>query len=284
MPRIGSVTIYEEGGPDFIWNALKAREVLRKEGKSTAELFELPSIYKDIESFHECITCRDIPQEVVNHAFPDHYRAWQWYLSAYPSSPRWYLEALLLSDLSLYEISKKLGDEELTLSIDVYKRAFFNVSKDKRNNLGWMRQYIWVPGMSHITNLYYYDFIYKAAAVYGSVYLLDSLISPDVLSPAALSWAQQMVRDTRARYMLTSGNTYINLNTDNDIIVQENIMRSWDAVNKETASSSANITDDAMTRLIEAVGNTAKLLSSGASNKNTETFNSAKYSDADIKL
>ena len=147
-----------------------------------------------------------------------------------------------------------------------------------------MRQYVWIPAMSHVTNLYYYDFIYKSAAVYGSVYLLDTLIKPETLPPASLAWAQQMVRDTRTKYMLTSGNVYTNLNTDNDIVVQENIVKSWDAVSKEAESSTANITDDAMTRLIEAVGNTAKLLSAGNTNNTREPFQSVKYSDTDIKL
>ena len=284
MARLSEVTIFENGGPDYVWSSLKALDDLRRSGKATHELFRFPEAYSDIRSFYDVITCRDIPQEVVNHAFPDHYKAWQWYLSSYPSSPRWYLEALLLTGLSLKDVAEKLGETVSPLSVDVYKRAFFNIPEDKRNNLGWMRQHVWVPSMSHVTNLYYYDFIYKAAAAYGSVYLLDSLISPSALPPASLAWVQQMVRDTRTKHMLTSGNIYTNLSTETDMLVQENIVKSWDAVNKEAESSTANITDDAMTRLIEAVGNTAKLLSSDGSSTLREDFRSAKYSDADIKL
>ena len=276
------ITFEEGGGPDHVWAFLKEKDAIKKSGKTTDELFELPEAYSDIASFYDVITCRDIPQEVVREAFPDHYKAWQWYLSSYPSSTRWYLEALLLTDLPLAEIVKKLGTEVSTLAVDVYKRAFFNVTKEKKDNLGWMRQYIWVPSMSHLTNLYYYDFVYKSAAVYGSVYLLDSLLSPAELPPAALAWAQKMVRDTRTKHMLTSGNIYTNLSADAEIIVQENIVKAWDSV-KEVESTTTSITDDAMTKLIEAVGNTAKLLSDNTEIKR-ETFNSAKYSDADIKL
>lgn len=271
-------------GPDFVWASLRDKSALKKEGKATTSLYELPDIYADIESFFNVLQNKDIPQEVILHAFPDHYKAWQWYISSYPSSQKWYLEALLLTDLPLYKIVEKLGESDSALAVDVYKRAFFNVPDEYKKNLGWMRRHIWVPSMLHTSNLYYYDFIYKSAAVYGSVYLLDTLISPEALPPATLAWTQQMVRDTRAKHMLTSGNMYTNLNTDNNIIVQENIVRYWDSVNKETQSTSANITDDAMHRLIEAVGNTAKLLSSGPSDTNIETFNSVKYSDADIKL
>lgn len=282
MARDGQVVIYEEGGPDFVWASLKARDALKREGKTTGELFTLPDLYADIAAFYDVITCRDIPQEVVNQAFPDHYKAWQWYLSSYPSSQKWYVEALLLTDLPLADIVKKLGPDVSPLTVDVYKRAFFNISEEKKKSLGWMRQYIWVPSMSHMTNLYYYDFIYKAAAVYGSPYLLETLLSPEELPPASLQWAQRLVRDTRAKHMLTSGNVYTNLSADNEILVQENIVKAWDSV-KEVESTTTSITDEAMTKLIEAVGNTAKLLSD-TSAVNKETFQSAKYSDADIKL
>lgn len=273
---------YESGGPDFVWASLKERDAIKRSGKATDELFVSPEEYSDIASFYDVISCRDIPQEVVREAFPDHYKAWQWYLSSYPSSSRWYLEALLLTSLSLSEIVKKLGTGISTLAVDVYKRAFFNVSEEKKHNIGWMRQYVWVPSMSHVTNLYYYDFVYKAAAVYGSVYLLDSLLTPEALSPAAVRWIQSLVKDTRTKHMLTSGNIYTNLSADAEIIIQENIVKAWDSV-KNTESTTTSITDDAMGKLIEAVGTTAKLLSNTDEVK-TETFKSAKYSDADIKL
>lgn len=284
MSKTSYLTIYNNRGPDFVWASLRDKSALKRDGKATSDFYELPEIYSDIASFFDVINNRDIPQEVILHAFPDHYKAWQWYISSYPSSQKWYLEALLLTDLPLYKIVEKLGETDAALAVDVYKRAFFNIPTEYKNNLGWMRSHIWVPSMLHTSNLYYYDFIYKAAAVYGSVYLLDTLISPEALPPATLAWTQQMVRDNRTKHMLTSGNIYTTLNTDNEIVVQENIVRYWDTINKETQSTSANITDDAMNRLIEAVGNTAKLLSSGASDTTIETFNSAKYSDADIKL
>ena len=130
MARIVKALGFETGGPSFVWRAMQNLEQLKKQGRETAELFDLPSVYDDIASFYTLATNRDVPQEIVNDAFPDHYMAWKWFLSTYPSSPRWYLEALLLTDLSLAEIANKVGYSISPLVVDIYKRAFFNITTD----------------------------------------------------------------------------------------------------------------------------------------------------------
>ena len=282
MARIVKALGFETGGPSFVWRAMQNLEQLKKQGRETAELFDLPPVYDDIASFYALATNRDVPQEIVNDAFPDHYMAWKWFLSTYPSSPRWYLEALLLTDLSLAEIANKVGYSISPLVVDIYKRAFFNITAEHKNNLGWMRQYIWVPGMTHQSSLFYYDFIYKLAAVYSGIKTIDMLITPEELSTESKKWIRQIISDYRDRYMLTSGNMYANLNIDNQVVVQEAISKEWAELTKASETSST-LTDDAMRLLVDAVGKSAVLLNKSDQLAPIETFQSLKYADDEIK-
>lgn len=282
MARVVKALGFEKGGPSFVWRSLQNSEQIKKQGRETAELFTLPAVYDDIASFYSLATNRDIPQEVVNDAFPEHFIAWKWFLSTYPSSQRWYLEALLLTDLSCTDIAYKIGDDVSPLVVDIYRRAFFNVTPSCKDNIGWMRQYVWVPGMTHQSTLFYYDFIYKLAAFYSGPVTLDMLSSPQDLSAEHKQWIRKVISDYRDKYVLTSGNMYANLNIDNQVVIHETISKEWAEIAKASENTST-LTDDAMRLLVDAVGKSAVLLNKGAKLDSVENFQSLMYSDDEIK-
>lgn len=271
------------GGPARVWETLQRRSTASRAGLNTGDLLQLSDLYADIGSFYEVVMCKTIPQEVTRDAFPDHYLAWQWFISNYPASPKWQLEALILADLPLKIIVKETHGKISPLVIDVYRRAFFNIEKEQKESPGWMHQHVWSPGMSSSSNLYFYDFIYKIAALYGGSRILRAISEPKTLGKDTRKWIADIVDDCRARYMLNVGNMYAKLDDMNKVIVTESIQKEWAALREATGPSN-NVTDVSMDLLIKAVGQTAQLLDKNANRPNRQTFLSAKYDDSEIKL
>ena len=272
---------FNVGGPDNVWASLHAKAALNRAKRNTVNMFPLEEGSEDIEQFFEVVMDRTIPQEVVKDAFPDHYRALQWFTSSFPSSARWYVEALLLTPLRVPEIAEVADYDCSPLVIDIYKRAFFSVSPEKRSNNGWMRQYIWTPALEHSTNLYFYDFILKLAACYGGPAVLNTLILPQVMDPKTKSWLRDAVMDQRDRGVLTTSNVYTKLSPEHQIVSQEATCREWQAVQK--AADMDGLGTDGMNMLMQAVKKTVKIISSDSEVDNTYRFISEQYADSEIK-
>ena len=276
-----TTVVYDKEGPDAVWATLHTKAAIKRSRRNTSAMIPIGSDNEDIERFYEIITDHTIPQEVARDAFPDHYKALSWFTAGYPSSPRWYVEAMLLTDVPLIEITKVAAYDISPLVIDIYKRAFFNVSVEKRQNVGWMRQYIWTPAMEHSTNLYYYDFVLKLAGCYGGPEVLNALVLPSVMSGESKAWLQDVVLDQRDRGVLTSGNVYAKLSPDQQAITQSQTYKDWQAV--RDAAASQGVGADSMQLLMEAVKNTVQIINSESSVDSRYEFISEKYTDDQIK-
>lgn len=111
-----------------MWNAVVGRAALRRNDNYSWRLITVPEDCADIEEFYRIYSDRRIPQEVVKDAFPDHFLATTWYVSTFPSSPRWPVEAWLLAGLSVQEVAAKVSPANPVLAVDVYRRAFFQLA------------------------------------------------------------------------------------------------------------------------------------------------------------
>lgn len=267
---------YDTEGPDFVWAALQARAARARIGKTTVPITPLPPEYADIESFFTVFTDHTIPKEVVKDAYPDHFLAVTWYTSAYPSSPRWYLEALLLTEESLQDIAALVAPSAPVLAIDVYKRAFFNITPEKKNNPGWMRQYLWGPASARTNALYYHDFILKMAGFLEGAELLNQLVKPGALSDKASNWLKYTAQDQRLRMVLTSGGAYGKLSPELKMTVAETVHKDW--VDKGTGRED-ELGSAAMQQLMDAVQSSIGVTKTEEELPSQYEFTSKMYDD-----
>jgi len=247
-------------GPDFVWATLQARGSKSRAGKKTVPLEALSPVYADIEAFYSVFTDHSIPQEVVKNAYPDHYLATTWYTSAYPSSSRWYLEALLLTEADIQTIARCIAPSAPVLAVDVYKRAFFNITPEKKQNPGWMRQYIWGPASARTNALYFHDLILKMAGCFEGIEMLNQLVQPNRLSSEATAWLKATAQEQRLRLVLTTGGAYGKLSPEIQISVTEAVHKDW--AEKGTGRED-ELGNEAMHQLMDAVHNSIGVIKTG---------------------
>lgn len=265
-------------GPARLWRRIQKRAQIRSRGESPAVL-PIPVEDSDIESFYEVMTDHTIPMEVVEQAFPDHYRAVRWYLSTSQSSPRWLLEAYLLTGRPMDGILQETGMKDFSLSVDIYRRAFFNVLPEQLESPVWMNTHIWVPGSLHANGLYYYDYILKLAAV-SRPDLILILASPRHLPSEAQKWLRHTVEDHRDRQALAAGNIASKAPVETQVMITENTLRDWRA-DRESEGLAAQ-DSEALRELMEVVERNVSIPRPEDKLPDIQEFISEKYSDEDI--
>lgn len=272
------VTTDESEGPARLWRRIQRRAHMKARGESCAVL-PIPVEDSDIESFYDVMSDHSIPLEISEQAFPDHYRAMRWYLTTSPSSPRWLLEAFLLTGRTIDDILSSTGLARWSLSVDIYKRAFFDVTPDQLNSPTWMNTHIWVPGSMHTTNLYYYDYILKLAAV-SRPELILTLASPKQLPTDALKWLRMTVEDRRDRVALAAGNIAAKAPVETQVVMNENTYRGW-REDRESEGLAAQ-DSEALRELMGVVERYVGIPRHDETLPETQEFQSEKYSDEDI--
>lgn len=265
-------------GPSRVWRIVQRRAALRISG-SDPEILPMPDEYADIEDFYSVMTDRSIKQEIVERAYPDHYRALKWYLTTAPSSTRWLLEAWLLTCRPFDDILSRSGLTDHRLAADVYRRAFFNVDESLRSSQAWMSANIWIPASMHQTALYYYDYILKLAAVMKAD-LIDALMTPSHLSNDAVRWLRQTVEDIRDRSVLLTGNLTGRLAPEFRMSSNENTMKVW---REDRASEGLAAQDSAaLFELMQVVKDKVSILDHDEEQPDRQEFAAEKYSDDEI--
>lgn len=265
-------------GPSRVWRLVQRRAALRISG-SDPEILPMPDEYADIEDFYSVMTDRSIKQEIVERAYPDHYRAFKWYLTTAPSSTRWLLEAWLLTCRPFDDILSRSGLTDHRLAADVYRRAFFNVDESLRSSQAWMSANIWIPASMHQTALYYYDYILKLAAVMKAD-LIDALMTPSHLSNDAVRWLRQTVEDIRDRSVLLTGNLTGRLAPEFRMSSNENTMKVW---REDRASEGLAAQDSAaLFELMQVVKDKVSILDHDEEQPDRQEFAAEKYSDDEI--
>lgn len=264
----------------MVWARLRAAKAKGRRGERTLPELAAPDrLNADIAAFHAVLTDHAIPQEAVQKAFPDHYMALGWYTSAHPASGKWYLEALLLTGLSLEEIAMRVDPSAPVLAVDVYKRAFFNVTRERRDNPGWMRQYIWAPSMCKTRVIYFHDFLLKLAGRYAGPDILDQMADPRMMTREAAEWVRGVAQDQRMRTVLMAGGEYSRLGPAEQVAVAEATLKEWATDAK--AAGAAVLGDAAMDGLIKAVEGSIGVMRRGEQQPETYTFTSPMFEDGD---
>lgn len=275
MSSIESITTE---GPSRIWRLVQRRAALRAVGNDPS-ILPLPEEHGDIESFYSVMTDRSIRQEVVEAAYPDHYKALRWYLVTAPSSTRWLLEAWLLTGKTLDDVLSRAGLTNDRLAVDIYRRAFFNVTDEQRASQAWMHSNVWVPASMHQTALYYFDYILKLAAVMKAD-LIDSLANPAHLSNDAVRWVRQTVEDIRDRSVLLTGNISSKAPPEYRMTANENTMKVW---REDRASEGLAAQDSAaLFELMQVVKDKVAILDHDDVRPDRQDFAAEKYTDEEI--
>ena len=265
-------------GPSRVWRLVQRRAALRISGNDP-EVLPLPDDYSDIEDFYSVMTDRSIRQEIVEDAYPDHYKAMKWYLVTSPSSVRWLLEAWLLTGKTLDDVLSRCGMQDERLAVDVYRRAFFNVTEEQRSSQAWMHANIWVPASMHQTALYYFDYILKLAAVTKADFI-DNLVNPGHLSNDAVRWVRQTVEDIRDRSVLLTGNISSKTPPEYRLTSNENTMKVW---REDRASEGLAAQDSAaLFELMQVVKDKVSILDHDDIQPDRQDFAAEKYTDDEI--
>lgn len=263
-----------EGGPATVWNAVVGRAALRRNDNYSWRLITVPEDCADIEEFYRIYSDRRIPQEVVKDAFPDHFLATTWYVSTFPSSPRWPVEAWLLAGLSVQEVAAKVSPANPVLAVDVYRRAFFSVGDEQRGNPGWMYQHLWGPGLLHRSSLFYYDMVLKVVGLHGGPELLDKVLGTGVLPADSAQRLRELALDLRDRMVLTDLNVRNTLSGEDRSPLVESTLSEWR--NSAPPRTAAN---PALTALAQAIKKEMGILTPGTDTEASYEFLSQKYED-----
>lgn len=268
------LTTSEEGGPSRVWTAILSRAALRKKGKKEWCLISIPDYCSDIETFHAVYADKTIPREVVRDAFLDHWTAVNWYLSEFPSSPRWALEAWLMTGMGTAETAERMDSSAPYLAVDVYRRAFFAVGAEQLENPGWMHRYLWGPGALHRSNRYYYDFFLKAVAFYCGPKMLEEALSGKPLSSEASTVLRNFAMGAREKMVLTDINVRNTLSGMERAPMVEAAVVEWKA-----EAPPAPRSHPAMEALADAIKAQVGILLPGTGTQDTYEFTSEKYGD-----
>lgn len=264
-----------EGGPDRVWTYLQNKYKKEKAGGFVIET--LDPLYADIEIFFNVLMDRNIPQTSVQHAYPNHYEALSWFTAMSPSSNKWLLESMLLTDMDLEEIAGKISPSKPILSVDVYKRAFFNVTEEHKKNLGWMVQYIWIPSMYRSTRLYFHDFIMKIAGFYEGYEMIEEVAQPGKPSPKAVGWIKDTALDQRMRSILASSGSYDRLPIELGVSITEGAIKSWEQEKLEASTADTKTKD--LDMLMDALEGSIGVIRADETVPDTFHMKAVKYED-----
>lgn len=261
-------------GPAAIWNTIIRRHSMRCRGSYTWKLMTVPPECEDIEGFYQLYMDRRIPQETVRHAYPDHFKAAGWYTANFPASPRWPLEAYLLTGLGTREVAERISPDVPVLAVDIYKRAFFSIREEQRRNVGWMNQYIWSPAFLHRSSLFYYDLVLKVVAFYHGADLLDDLLNMSILSGDRAFKLQEMALDLRNRMALADLNARSMLPAEMRAPLIEASASEW-----RLANPPQEALNPALTELASTIKKEVSILVPGTETDKEYNFISEKYTD-----
>ncbi len=268
------MTTAESGGPARAWTAVLSRAALKAKDDPAWRAVPLEPCSADLEAFRAVYSDRGIPQAAVKDAYPDHWTALHWYMAEYRSSTRWPLEAWLLTGMDPAEVAAKVDPSAPLLAVDIYRRAFFNVDQDRKNNPGWMHRYIWGPGMSHRTSRYYYDFFLKAVAFYKGADTLDRILGGDALGERDGTMLRELATGLRDRLVLAESNAFTALPMAERALLVDSAMAAWRAETPPPPPSNP-ILDDLADEVRRRVG----VLMPGTDQEETYEFTSEKYED-----
>lgn len=266
----------ERGGPSRVWTAILSRADLKKNKDDSWRVIPLEPGSTDIEAFHAVYIDHSIPQASVKDAFPDQWAALHWYMSEFQTSLRWPIEAWLMTGMDSVEVAKKIDPSCPTLAVDIYRRAFFNVTEDDVRNPGWMFRYIWGPGMAHKSSRYYFDFFLKAVAFYKGVSTLEQVLSGDALDPETSEILRNLARGLRDRLVLTDINISNTLSSSERAPLVENALSVWRAESPPPPQTNP-ILDQLAVTVKQQVG----IMFPGSDTQNVYEFSSKKYEDED---
>lgn len=274
MTHESAVQRHFGAGPAAIWDTVARKFTLRCRGNYAWKLLTVPLECEDIESYYNLYIDRRIPQEAVKNAYPDHFQATGWYLANFPSSPRWPLEAYLLTGLGTKEIAERISPDSPVLAVDIYKRAFFSITEAQTQNPGWMHQYIWGPGFLHRSALFYYDLVLKLVAFYHGAETLEAMLNMDMLSPDNATKLQNMALDLRNRMALADLNVRNALPVEMRAPLVEASASEWRA-----AIPAQQALNPALSDLALAIKEEVAILTPGTEAADEYIFTSDKYTD-----
>lgn len=278
--------VYE--GPKKLWMELDKDYRLSEKGqrrKSTGDdvLDMKVATYRPFYSFHNS---PGITNAELSNEFPITYNAYAHWKDKSPSSFRWIIEALMMTENNNNkQIAEDIGPPMKPAIIKAYRELYFDV-KDNLNRPPWINKYIWAPTRGcKSEEMFFVTNVYKRIALYGGKHAFMAIMSGEILKQEVIDILYDIVSSDESISSLKSPANYAKLDAVGRSVHHSNIINRVhkDRVLKSGGGGMPAIPVEVMRSLGSAVGGSMRVMGLEMQLDSKEVVQTDMYTDEDIK-